>query len=111
MEAATVRRTRKVSGIIAARYNVQELFIIFVDHQNQKAKAMHFQEAEKAWFVSGESMTDRIAKLEPTHTVLDGTTDSKFTHVMWDDAIEVWTPTHTYTCTRTGITNSESLTQ
>jgi uncharacterized protein (DUF2384 family) len=107
MEAATTRRANHVQNGIGAKFEVFEIYIIFVDHLNKKAKAMHFQEAQNAWFKVGDSIYERRAELEPAATIMDGRRDFKFTEVLWDDAIDIWTPTHTYTCTRNGIIKTE----
>jgi hypothetical protein len=103
MEAATVTRAKRATEGIAGKFNVHEVYIIFVDHQNKRASAMHFQEAEKAFFKIGDSMYERKAEFWPTSTIMDGTANTKFRHVMWDDAVEIWTPGMTYLCTRRGI--------
>lgn len=98
-----VRRAKRNTSEIAARFNVHEAFLIFVDHLNRRAHAKHFQEAELGWFEHGATMEQRKAELWDTATCMDGKADPKFWHVGWDDTIEVWTPTMTYLVTRRGI--------
>jgi hypothetical protein len=98
-----VKRTKRATEGITAKFEVHEAYIIFVDHQNQKARAMHFQEAEKAFFKIGDTMYERTAEFWPTATTMDGTTDNKFWPAEWDGEIEIWTPSMTYLCTRRGI--------